>query len=47
MADEQTKSTKAVEKPSPEWKGSLSADEELEAPDGHVTLSADDIEARQ
>ena len=29
------------------WKGSLSARKPLVAPDGHVTLSQEDIDARQ
>jgi hypothetical protein len=32
---------------SPAWEGSMSAAKPLEAPDGHVTLSAEDIKARQ
>lgn len=31
----------------PAWEGSLSADKPLTAPDGHVTLSQEDIDARQ
>lgn len=31
----------------PAWKGSRSASEPLIAPDGHVTLSKEDLEARQ
>jgi hypothetical protein len=31
----------------PAWKGSLSAREEIVAPDGHVVLSKEDISARQ
>jgi hypothetical protein len=31
---------------SPAWKGSLSADKEIVAPDGHVVLSREDIDAR-
>jgi hypothetical protein len=30
----------------PAWKGSMSAAKPLEAPDGHVTLSAEDIKNR-
>jgi hypothetical protein len=30
----------------PEWKGSLSADKPIVAPDGHVVLSQEDIDAR-
>jgi hypothetical protein len=30
----------------PAWKGSLSAREEIVAPDGHVVLSKEDISAR-
>jgi hypothetical protein len=30
----------------PAWKGSLSADKEIVAPDGHVVLSQEDISAR-
>ena len=30
----------------PAWEGSMSASKPLEAPDGHVTLSAEDIKAR-
>jgi hypothetical protein len=30
----------------PAWKGSRSSSEPLKAPDGHVTLSKEDIEAR-
>ena len=30
----------------PAWEGTASARKPLEAPDGHVTLSADDIKAR-
>jgi hypothetical protein len=32
---------------SPAWKGSLSADSVIVAPDGHVVLSQEDIDARQ
>ena len=31
----------------PAWEGSLSADKPQVAPDGHVNLSQDDIDARQ
>jgi hypothetical protein len=33
-------------KQGPVWKGSLSATEPIVAPDGHVVLSVEDIEAR-
>jgi len=34
------------EGPDVAWKGSLSADEPIVAPDGHVVLSQEDIDAR-
>jgi hypothetical protein len=36
-----------LEPEKPAWEGSRSSDEPLVAPDGHVNLSAEDIEARQ
>jgi len=34
------------QKDAPAWEGSLSSDEPLVAPDGHVVLSKEDIKAR-
>jgi hypothetical protein len=44
MADEKAPQEEA---PKPEWKGSLSSDEPLIAPDGHPNLSKEDLKARQ
>jgi hypothetical protein len=43
MADEKAPQEEA---PKPEWKGSLSSAEPLKAPDGHETLSKEDIKNR-
>ena len=48
MADKETSTDKtpAAPKEPPMFKGSLSADKPIVAPDGHVNLSQEDIDAR-
>ena len=43
MAEKETTKAPAAK---PEWKGSMSASEPLVAPDGHVTVSQEDIDKR-